>query len=152
MPEPLRHFLKPSLQFQFINEGADPPEAKRVGQMPRILASAPHTRTVGNGTFILAVVQKGVADAIYSATGGQVAIDDFRGQLGFIRADLAGGASLLVPSGSKPRSGRLTLVTEAMAYSLAPFDTADGPTWQMAFCGGAQAKGGFVGFRQPLRW
>jgi hypothetical protein len=46
-----------------------------------------------------------------------------------------------------------------MAYSLAPFDTDDGPTWQMAFCGGAQAKGGFVGYgaleehavRQPIQ-
>jgi hypothetical protein len=113
------------LKSLFVPTRQDVNDATSVGRaIDDILASTPHTRTVGNGTFILAVVQKGVADAIYSATGGQVAIDDFRGQLDFIRADLAGGASLLVPFGFKPRSGRLTLVTEAMAYSLAPFDTA----------------------------
>lgn len=111
-----------------------------------ILASTPHTRAVGSGTFIMAVLQKGIADAIYTATDGQVAVDDFRRQLAFITADLAGGASLLVPSGFKPKSGRLTLVTDSMAYSLVPFDADDGPTWQMAFCSGAQARGGFVGY------
>lgn len=148
------------LRSLFVPTRHDVNDATSVGRaIDDILSSTPHTRAVGNGTFIMAVLQKGVADAIYSATAGQIAIDDFRAQLGFIQADLAGGASLLVPSGFKPKSGRLTLLTESMAYSLIPFDADDGPTWQLAFCSGVQARGGFVGYgvleehtvRQPIR-
>ncbi|WP_445487878.1 DEAD/DEAH box helicase [Rhodopseudomonas sp. RCAM05734] len=131
----------------FVPTRQDVNDAATVGRaIDDILASTPHTRTVGNGTFIIAFVQKGVADAIYVASGGQVAVDDFRGQLDFIRADLAGGASLLIPSSFRPKSGRLTLMTDIMAYNLSSFDADDGQTWQIAFCGGAQAKGGLMGY------
>lgn len=135
------------LRSLFVPTRQDVNDSTSIGRaIDDILASTPHTRAVGSGTFIMAVLQKGIADAIYTATDGQIAIDDFRRQLAFITADLAGGASLLVPSGFKPKSGRLTLVTDSMAYSLVPFDADEGPTWQMAFCSGAQARGGFVGY------
>jgi hypothetical protein len=147
------------LKSLFVPTRQDVNDTVSVGRAIRdILASTPHTRAVGNGTFILAVSPSGIADAIYTATNGQVPTNEFRSQLEFIRADLAGGASLLVPTEFRPKSGRLSLVTEAMVYSLVAFETEDGPTWGIAFCIGAQTKGGFVGYgimeehpiRQPI--
>lgn len=148
------------LKSLFAPTRQDVNDAISVGRAIRdILASTPHTRAVGNGTFILAVAPNGIADAIYTATDGQIATNEFRSQLEFIRADLAGGASLLVPTDFRPRSGRLSLVTEAMVYTLVAFAMDDGPTWGIAFCIGAQTKGGFVGYgileehaiRQPIQ-
>jgi AAA domain len=147
------------LKSLFVPTRQDVNDAISVGGAIRdILASTPHTRAVGNGTFILAVAPSGIADAIYTATDGQIATDEFRSQLEFIRADLAGGASLLVPNDFRPKSGRLSLVTEAMVYTLVAFEADDGPTWGIAFCIGAQTRGGFVGYgileehaiRQPI--
>jgi hypothetical protein len=148
------------LRSLFVPTRQDVSDAASVGRaIDDILASTSHTRAVGDGTFIIAILQRGVADAIYTATDGEVAIDDFRGQLDFIRADLAGGASLMIPSGFKPNSGRMSLITDTMVYSLVPFDADDGPTWQVGFCSSAQARGGLLGYsaleehvvRQPIR-
>jgi hypothetical protein len=68
----------------------------------------------------MAIIQKGVADSIYAATNGQIATDEFRRQLEWVRADLAGGASLLVPPGFDPVAGRLNLVTESMVWGARP--------------------------------
>jgi hypothetical protein len=141
---------KALLRRLFMPTRLDVNDASEIGRAIRdIIESTPHSRTVGDGSFIVAILPKGVGDAIYTATAGQIATDEFRKQLEWIRADLAGGASLLAPPDFKPTSGRLNLVTESMVYSLVPLDADEGPTWQIAFCIGAQARGGFVGFGTP---
>jgi hypothetical protein len=57
------------LRRLFVPTRYDVNDATTVGRAIRdIVASTPHTRAVGEGTFVMAVLPKGVADAIYTAT------------------------------------------------------------------------------------
>jgi len=105
-------------------------------------------RSVGArvGTFLLALpVPSRVAEVIFAATGGQVPIDEFQKQVDWLQADMAGGATLLVPTSFDPKRDRLTLVTEAMAYTLTAFQDDGVPVWDIAFCANAESRGGPIG-------
>ncbi|TIP93930.1 MAG: DNA helicase, partial [Mesorhizobium sp.] len=105
-------------------------------------------RSVGAraGTFVLALpVPSRIAEAIFAATGGQIPIDEFRKQVDWLQADMAGGATLLMPTPFDPKRGRLTLVTEAMTYTLTAFQDDGVPVWDIAFCSNAEPRGGAIG-------
>jgi len=111
-----------------------------------IVSNVARSVSVRAGTFLVALpVPSRVADAIFDATGGQVPVDEFRKQVEWLQADMAGGATLLVPTSFDPRRDRLTLVTEAMAYTLTAFQDDGAPVWDIAFCANAEPRGGPIG-------
>ncbi len=99
------------------------------------------------GSFILMLWDKpGLADAIYEASSGSIAVDDYQQQLAWIRADLDGGATLLVPRQFDPQNSRLRLASETLVYSIRAFrDDAGNSNWDFAVCDGATVRGGPLG-------
>ncbi|WP_245496535.1 AAA domain-containing protein [Lichenibacterium ramalinae] len=95
------------------------------------------------GTFLLCFSNNsGLDEAVFDATEGRIAVDEYRDQLEWVRADLDGGARLVVPRGFEPSSGRLRLVTTEMSYTLAPLLLGDGaPEWDVAICRTARRRG-----------
>jgi len=62
----------------------------------------------------------GLAEAVYDASEGQIAVDEYYRQLDWVRADLDGGATLLVPRDFEEAVGKLQLVTTAMSWDSRP--------------------------------
>jgi len=63
-----------------------------------IIANLSRSATIRQGSFILGfITNSGLGDAVYTASGGAIAVDELREQLEWIRADLDGGTTLLVP-------------------------------------------------------
>lgn len=111
-----------------------------------IISNVARSVSVRAGTFLVALpVPSRVADAIFDATGGQVPVDEFRKQVDWLQADMAGGATLLVPKSFDPKRDRLTLVTEAMNYTLTAFQDDGASVWDIAFCANAEPRGGPIG-------
>ena len=100
-----------------------------------IIASIAKATAVRPGTFILgfAATEK-LGAAIYAASGGAIAIDEFHKQLNWIQADLDTGATLIVPRQFDPGTGTMRLVTEASVYRLKPHRRAASTQWDIAFC------------------
>lgn len=94
------------------------------------------------GSFILRFEQSaGLGGAVYDATGGQIPTDEYYAQLDWVRADLDGGATLLVPRAFDPGGSRLQLVTETMVYQLGPTREDGAPVWDIAVCTRARVRG-----------
>jgi hypothetical protein len=100
-----------------------------------IVANIAQAASVQPGTFILGfTASSGLGKAVYDASDGEIAIDEFNQQLDWIRADLDTGAKLLVPRSFDP-ADTLRVVTEAMMYRLRAFRHEDGSaTWDIAVC------------------
>ena len=63
-----------------------------------IVVEVSRSSTSRSGTYILCFTQgSGLGEAVYDETEGEIATDDFHGQLEWIRADLDCGPRLLVP-------------------------------------------------------
>ena len=87
------------------------------------------------GSFILMFLERSkLADVVYTASEGDVAIDDRRAQLDWARADLDGGVTLLVPPAFDPATGRLRLVTESLVYDVSAFRDGGTAVWDVAVC------------------
>ena len=101
-----------------------------------IVANIAQAAAVQPGTFILGfTVSAGLGEAVYNASNGAIAIDEFNQQLDWSRADLDTGAKLLVPRAFDPAIDTLRLVTEAMLYRLRAFRYDDGSApWDIAVC------------------
>jgi hypothetical protein len=70
------------------------------------------------GAFILAFLRGApLADAVYEASSGEIARDDYQRQLQWVRADLANGTTLLIPPDFELLSGSMQLVATSMVYS-----------------------------------
>ena len=68
-----------------------------------IVANIANAAAVQSGTFILGyTATSGLGKAVYDASDGEIAIDEFNQQLDWIRADLDTGAKLLVPRSFDP--------------------------------------------------
>lgn len=99
-----------------------------------IVSSVARSVSVRAGTFILTFSQgSDLGNAVYSVSDGDIPIDEYRQQLDWVRADLDGGATLLVPRTFEP-SGGMTLVSDAMIYRLKPFVDEGAPVWDIAKC------------------
>lgn len=93
------------------------------------------------GTFILMFAQaSGLADAIYDLSEGEIPLDDYPEQLGWVRADLDRGATLLSPPDLDPVRGKLQLVTSLMLLNLEPLRQDGARTWDVAVCSRVQAR------------
>lgn len=95
------------------------------------------------GAFILMFdLQSKLGEAVYRASDGAIATDEYRKQLDWVRADLDGGATLLVPREFDPANGRLKLITDNMTYRLRPSRGEGGAAvWDIAICQEVERRG-----------
>lgn len=99
-----------------------------------LLTSVGRSVTTPSGSFVMTFDrQSKLAEAVYELSRGGIAIDEYRRQLDWVRADLDGGATLLVPrsDGDRPR---LKLVTENIIYHLRAFRDEGVALWDLAVC------------------
>ncbi len=100
-----------------------------------IIADVGRSGSSRAGTFILMFSQTSkLGDAVYTATAGEIPVDEYRAQLDWVRADLDGGATLLVPRGFDATKDRMQLVTATMTYNLAPMRQDGTAVWDIAVC------------------
>lgn len=91
--------------------------------------------SVRSGAFILMFArQAGLSDTVYTATAGAIALDDYRQQLEWVRADISAGVTLLIPQTFNPSSNNLRLVSESAVYTLQPFSESGTGVWDIAVC------------------
>jgi hypothetical protein len=103
-----------------------------------IVVEAGRSGTARAGTFVLMFSQNSKLDeAVYTATDGEIPIDEYRRQLDWVRADLDGGATLLVP---RNFADRLQLVSSTMVYYLAPMWSEGVAAWDVAVCSAAELR------------
>jgi hypothetical protein len=106
-----------------------------VRSIDEIVATIAQSATVQAGTFIVCIpASAGLGEAVYDATNGEIAVDEFRQQLDWIRADLDTGPKLLVPQPFDPANGTLRLITDAMTYRLKAFRDDGSAVWDIGFC------------------
>lgn len=99
-----------------------------------IIADVARAGTSRAGSFILTFNPASkLAEAVYDASGNEIPIDEFHAQLDWVRGDLDGGATLLVPREFDGKS-RLQLVTSAMVYTLTPMRVEGTAVWDIAVC------------------
>ncbi|MGA3124371.1 MAG: AAA domain-containing protein [Polyangiaceae bacterium] len=114
-------------------DAVDAPSVARA--VEDILASIARSVSIRAGSFILMFLDRAkLDDLVYTATDGDVAIDDRPAQLDWARADLDGGAALLVPRSFDPATSLLRLVTESSVYELSAFRDAGTSVWDIAAC------------------
>lgn len=90
--------------------------------------------TMRTGSFIVLFRERSrLASAVYDATGGDVAEDEIHQQLEWVRADIANGATLLVPR-RFVAGNEMRLVTSEMVYRLKAFVDNGTPVWDIAEC------------------
>jgi hypothetical protein len=93
------------------------------------------------GAFILRFAPNaGLPEAIYAVTNGEIPIDEHRAQLDWVRADLDGGSTLLMPRSFDSDRDRIHLVTATMTYSLGPSREDGAAVWDVAVCGRAEPR------------
>ena len=83
-----------------------------------------------------------LGEAVYDATDGEIPIDEYRRQLDWVRADLDGGATLLVPQIFDPATSWLKLVTNSMIYKIRAFRDEGSAVWDVAVCQAVEARTG----------
>lgn len=99
-----------------------------------VIAEVGRSASTRSGAFVLLFAQTaGLGEAIYEASAGQIPIDEYQVQLDWVRGDLAGGATLLVPK-APGEPGRLTLITSSLVCRLAPLRQDGSATWDAAVC------------------
>lgn len=107
-----------------------------------IVASVGRSVASRAGTFILTFTQNaGLDDAVYTATDGEIPTDEYLQQLEWVRADLDGGSTLLIPRSFEP-SDQMTLVTDSMTYRLKAFVDNGVPVWDIALCSKVETRAG----------
>ncbi|MGO9430302.1 AAA domain-containing protein [Rhodoblastus sp.] len=108
-----------------------------------LIATVARAVSARAGTFILTFDrQSKLGDAVYNATAGEIPIDEYRRQLEWVRADLDGGATLLVPKTFDPATSWLRLVTDAMVYRLRAFRDEGAAVWDVAVCQAVDIRSG----------
>lgn len=105
------------------------------------IAEAGRSGPSRTGSYIMIFTPgSGLGEAVYEASEGVIAIDEFRDQLDWVRADLDGGVSLLVPKDFDPASGRLLLISVHMVYTLHPMRQDGTAAWDVAVCTSIKLK------------
>ena len=100
-----------------------------------------HGMAVRNGAFILMFDRHSkLANVVYDASEGAIALDDYRQQLQWVRADVSTGVTLLIPREFDPAASALRLVSGAAVYTLRPFTENGTPVWDIAVCTSARPR------------
>jgi hypothetical protein len=112
-----------------------------------VIAEVGRSGTVRAGALVLMFTPASkLGEAVYDLSEGQMAVDDYRRQLDWVRADLDGGVTLLAPRDFEPGTGRLQLITATMRYVLAPFRQEGSATWDIAACITAEPRPEAISF------
>lgn len=86
------------------------------------------------GTFLLMfALRSGLGGAVFDASEGAIAVDEYEQQQDWIRAELESGVTLLAPKDFTP-SGSLRLISNTMEYRLSALLDEDGASWDIAVC------------------
>ncbi|MFG1314608.1 DEAD/DEAH box helicase [Xanthobacter autotrophicus] len=124
----LKRLLTPSRRDQLDAESIQ----RAIDDLLIQLARANATRA---GTLILSFDSRaGLAQAIYDATGGVIAIDEVVEQQKWVQADLQSGATVLAAGDFDPEQNTLRVVTENMVYELRPSRPNGAAAWDHAIC------------------
>lgn len=117
-------------------------DAESIGRaIDDLLASVAQSASTRAGTFIVCIPSNpNVSDVVYKATDGEIPIDEHRRQLDWIRADLDGGATLLVPRSFDPATDTIRLVTSTMVYRLGAFRDEGVAVWDITVCRKAEMR------------
>jgi|GEM_PF-551991 len=100
-----------------------------------LLAQLARTGATRAGTLVLSFDPRaGLAQTIYDATSGAVAIDEFVAQQNWVQADLLSGATILAAPDFDPERNTLRIVTENMVYELRPNRPNGAAAWDHAIC------------------
>lgn len=87
------------------------------------------------GSFIMMFTPSSkLGETVYEASSGEIPVDEFQAQLDWVRADLDGGVSLLIPREFDPGQSRIQLVTATMTYSLTAMWDEGTSVWDVAVC------------------
>lgn len=87
------------------------------------------------GTLVLSFDPRaGLAQMVYDATGGVIAIDELIAQQNWVQADLQSGATVLAARDFDPEQNTLRIVTENMVYELRPSRPNGTAAWDHAIC------------------
>ncbi|KVU25144.1 DNA helicase [Burkholderia ubonensis] len=106
-----------------------------------LLANVAQSASTRAGTFVLCFPPNpNVSEAIYKVSDGEIPIDEHRRQLDWIRADIDGGATLLVPRSFDPATDTIRLVTSTMVYRLGAFRDDGVAVWDIAVCRKAEVR------------
>ncbi|MBS0546111.1 MAG: DNA helicase [Proteobacteria bacterium] len=99
-----------------------------------LLTSVARAVSSPSGSFLMRFDrQSKLADVIYDISAGEIAIDEYRRQLEWVRGDLDGGATLLMPRADGDIT-RLKLVTANMIYHLQASRDEGAALWDVAVC------------------
>ena len=82
----------------------------------------------------------GLGDAVYNVTNGEIPADEYRAQLEWVKADLDGGATLLISRSFDPARDKANLITSTMTYSLGPLRQDGTAVWDVAVCARAEPR------------
>ncbi len=109
-------------------------EAGAIGRaIDDLIVSVASAATTRAGTLLL-MFDSGakLGEVVYDVTQGEIAIDEYRRQLDWVRGDLDAGATLLVPGTFDPGASSLRLVTDNVVYRLRAFRDAGAVLWDIA--------------------
>lgn len=111
-------------------------DASSIGRaIDDLIPSVSRATSVHAGAFILTFDQQSrLGEAVYDATDGEIAIDEYRRQLEWAQADIDGGATLLVPRQFDPASTWLKLLTDNMIYRVRAFRDEGAAVWDIGVC------------------
>ena len=119
-------------------------DAESIGRaIDDLIVSIGRSGSARAGAFVLTFDQNSrLGEAVYDATSGGIAIDEYRRQLDWVRGDLDGGATLLVPNTFDPEKTQLQLrlVTDSMVYRLRPFRDGGAVLWDIAVCQAVEVR------------
>ncbi|RDJ00743.1 DNA helicase [Rhizobium phaseoli] len=108
-----------------------------------LIVSLGRATTARAGTFVLIFdASAKLGDAVYDASEGEIAVDEWRRQLQWAQADIDGGATLLVPKSFDPQTSSIRLVTDNMVYRLHGFRDDGAMRWDIAICRGLEIRNG----------
>lgn len=100
-----------------------------------VIAEVGRSGAARAGTLVLMFIPASkLGEAVYDLSEGQIAVDEYRRQLEWVRADLDAGVTLLAPREFETGTGRLQLITATMRYVLAPFRQEGSATWDIGVC------------------
>jgi len=107
-----------------------------------LIVAVGRSATARAGAFVLTVdAGARLGEAVYDASQGEIAGDEYRRQLDWVQADLDAGATLLVPEAFDPGRSHLRLVSDNMVYRLRAFRDGGAALWDIAVVQAAEVKG-----------
>ncbi|MCF1449904.1 DNA helicase [Agrobacterium vitis] len=108
-----------------------------------IVATLAQTAQKSAGAFVLTFERRAnLGNAIYDITNGNIAIDEHRLQLEWVRADLEDAPRLIVARDFDGGSGTMRIVGKSQVYRIKASTLEGNTTWSVATCFSVQHRDG----------